>query len=146
MRPGEMAVIQAGIKFKVRLPDGQARGCKLTRTADSTTKLTTRKTFKRYSAATTSYQSSALWAATAWRFRETLSTRLRRLILTTPSGRVCLSAMFLANVILTMVVVYKLAGKLWACKQNHTPFDVVAWHGKYVLSDCRHQGGTLAYD
>lgn len=29
-------------------------------------------------------------------------------------------------------VVYKLAGNLFSCKQNHTPFDVVAWHGNYV--------------
>ncbi|CCF42448.1 hypothetical protein CH063_12443 [Colletotrichum higginsianum] len=27
-------------------------------------------------------------------------------------------------------IIYKLAGKLWSCKQNHTPFDVVAWDGK----------------
>ncbi|KAH7025682.1 putative homogentisate 1,2-dioxygenase [Microdochium trichocladiopsis] len=28
-------------------------------------------------------------------------------------------------------VIYKLTGKLFAYKQNHTPFDVVAWHGNY---------------
>lgn len=33
---------------------------------------------------------------------------------------------------LTAAVVYKLAGKLWSCKQSHTPFDVVAWDGKYA--------------
>lgn len=27
-------------------------------------------------------------------------------------------------------VVYKVGGKLFVCKQEHTPFDVVAWHGK----------------
>ncbi|KAF8596173.1 Homogentisate 1,2-dioxygenase [Ceratobasidium sp. AG-I] len=29
-------------------------------------------------------------------------------------------------------IVYKLGGKLFSCKQNHTPFDVVAYHGNYV--------------
>ncbi|KAF7796016.1 hypothetical protein EIP86_007185 [Pleurotus ostreatoroseus] len=29
-------------------------------------------------------------------------------------------------------VVYKLGGKLFVCSQDHTPFDVVAWHGNYV--------------
>ncbi|KAF1809997.1 putative homogentisate 1,2-dioxygenase [Eremomyces bilateralis CBS 781.70] len=29
-------------------------------------------------------------------------------------------------------ITYKLAGQLFAYKQNHTPFDVVAWHGSYV--------------
>jgi homogentisate 1,2-dioxygenase len=28
VRPGELAVIQAGIRFKVVLPDGPVRGCK----------------------------------------------------------------------------------------------------------------------
>ncbi|GJE85537.1 homogentisate 1,2-dioxygenase [Phanerochaete sordida] len=29
-------------------------------------------------------------------------------------------------------VLYKLGGQLWSCAQDHTPFDVVAWHGNYV--------------
>ncbi|KAL4250814.1 homogentisate dioxygenase family protein [Abortiporus biennis] len=29
-------------------------------------------------------------------------------------------------------IVYKVGGKLFECKQNHTPFDVVAWHGNYI--------------
>ncbi|KAE8388687.1 Homogentisate 1,2-dioxygenase [Aspergillus alliaceus] len=29
-------------------------------------------------------------------------------------------------------IVYKLGGKFFACTQNHSPFDVVAWHGNYV--------------
>nr|GAT52499.1 predicted protein [Mycena chlorophos] len=29
-------------------------------------------------------------------------------------------------------ITYKVAGKLFACHQEHTPFDVVAWHGNYV--------------
>lgn len=29
-------------------------------------------------------------------------------------------------------IVYKLAGKFFVSKQEHSPFDVVAWHGNYV--------------
>lgn len=29
-------------------------------------------------------------------------------------------------------IVYKLGGKFFESKQNHCPFDVVAWHGNYV--------------
>ncbi|KAJ8520765.1 hypothetical protein ONZ45_g2467 [Pleurotus djamor] len=31
-----------------------------------------------------------------------------------------------------IVYKYGLSGKLFVCKQEHTPFDVVAWHGNYV--------------
>ncbi|KAH9170650.1 homogentisate 1,2-dioxygenase [Lactarius sanguifluus] len=27
---------------------------------------------------------------------------------------------------------FRLGGRLFSCKQDHTPFDVVAWHGNYV--------------
>ncbi|KAI0034570.1 Homogentisate 1,2-dioxygenase [Vararia minispora EC-137] len=29
-------------------------------------------------------------------------------------------------------IVYKVCGRLFACTQEHTPFDVVAWHGNYA--------------
>lgn len=29
-------------------------------------------------------------------------------------------------------IVYKLAGQLYSCEQDHTPFDVVAWPENYV--------------
>lgn len=29
-------------------------------------------------------------------------------------------------------IIYKLGGKLFRSTQNHSPFDVVAWHGNYV--------------
>ncbi|KAJ7503555.1 homogentisate 1,2-dioxygenase [Mycena galericulata] len=29
-------------------------------------------------------------------------------------------------------ITYKVCGQLFACAQEHTPFDVVAWHGNYV--------------
>lgn len=33
-------------------------------------------------------------------------------------------------------VVYKLVGKFFRSVQGHSPFDVVAWHGNYVSSQC----------
>ncbi|GAA6034418.1 hypothetical protein JCM8097_002716 [Rhodosporidiobolus ruineniae] len=30
------------------------------------------------------------------------------------------------------LIYYKLMGTMWACSQEHSPFDVVAWHGNYV--------------
>jgi homogentisate 1,2-dioxygenase len=29
-------------------------------------------------------------------------------------------------------IIYKMGGSFFECKQNHCPFDVVAWHGNYV--------------
>jgi len=29
--------------------------------------------------------------------------------------------------------VFRVSGQLYGCHQEHTPFDVVAWHGKWVL-------------
>jgi homogentisate 1,2-dioxygenase len=29
-------------------------------------------------------------------------------------------------------IIYKLGGKFFKSKQNHSPFDVVAWHGNYI--------------
>ncbi|KAI1812613.1 homogentisate 1,2-dioxygenase [Poronia punctata] len=44
-------------------------------------------------------------------------------------------------------IVSRLNGRLWACEQNHTPFDVVAWHGtcypyKYDLARFCALGNT----
>lgn len=33
----------------------------------------------------------------------------------------------------TWSIVNKYNGRLFIAKQNHTPFDVVAWHGRYVI-------------
>lgn len=29
-------------------------------------------------------------------------------------------------------IIYKLGGRFFSSRQNHSPFDVVAWHGNYV--------------
>ena len=36
-------------------------------------------------------------------------------------------------------IVYKMGGKFFSSSQNHSPFDVVAWHGNYV---CLTQSNT----
>lgn len=41
--------------------------------------------------------------------------------------QVCIPPVY-APLILTST--YRLGGQLFTCKQEHTPFDVVAWHGK----------------
>ncbi|KAL0945421.1 hypothetical protein HGRIS_000913 [Hohenbuehelia grisea] len=99
VRPGELAVIQRGMKFKVALPDGPSRGyiqeifgshfilpdlgpiggCGLANPRDFETPL-----------------ASFDIDQSPWE------------------------------------IIYKLSGKLFVCKQEHTPFDVVAWHGNYV--------------
>jgi homogentisate 1,2-dioxygenase len=30
------------------------------------------------------------------------------------------------------VIVHKFGGALWSCRQDHSPFDVVGWHGNYA--------------
>ncbi|KAI0506021.1 homogentisate 1,2-dioxygenase [Xylaria bambusicola] len=45
-------------------------------------------------------------------------------------------------------IISRLNGQLWTCMQNHTPFDVVAWHGtcypyKYDLARFCVMGNTL---
>lgn len=41
-------------------------------------------------------------------------------------------------------IVYKLGGKFFQSKQNHCPFDVVAWHGNYVSNKyCQPLGNKL---
>ncbi|KAL0776417.1 hypothetical protein CaCOL14_007704 [Colletotrichum acutatum] len=99
VRPGELAVIQSGIRFKVGLPDGPARGY----------------------------------------IQEIFGSRYELPEL----GPLGSNGMALPRDFEFPVasfdmdtseweIVYKLAGKLWSCKQNHTPFDVVAWDGNYV--------------
>ncbi|KAH9945385.1 homogentisate 1,2-dioxygenase [Epithele typhae] len=99
VRPGELVVVQRGIKFKVGLPDGPVRGYILEVFGShfelpdlgplGTHGLANPRDFESPVASFDIDQS-------AWE------------------------------------VVYKVGGKLFICKQEHTPFDVVAWHGNYV--------------
>ncbi|KAF9532654.1 homogentisate 1,2-dioxygenase [Crepidotus variabilis] len=99
VRPGELCVIQRGIKFKVRLPDGPSRGYiqeifgshySLPELGPlGTHGLANRRDFEHPVAAFEVDQND-------WE------------------------------------IVYKVAGELHSCSQDHTPFDVVAWHGTYL--------------
>ncbi|TFK81305.1 homogentisate 1,2-dioxygenase [Polyporus arcularius HHB13444] len=99
VRPGELVVVQRGIKFKVGLPDGPSRGYILEIFGShfelpdlgplGTHGLANPRDFESPVASFDLDQSP-------WE------------------------------------IVYKVGGKLFSCKQEHTPFDVVAWHGNYV--------------
>ena len=98
-RPGELVVIQAGIRFRVMLPDGPIRGY-------------IQEIFG------THYELPELGPV--------------------GSNGMALPRDFESPVASfdvddsTWQITYKLAGSLHACWQDHTPFDVVAWHGNLV--------------
>lgn len=99
VRPGELAVIQRGIKFKVLLPDGPSRG-----------------------------------------YIEEIYGSHYELPELGPVGGHGLAnprdfEFPVASFDLDQSpweIAYKVGGKLFSCSQQHTPFDVVAWHGNYV--------------
>lgn len=99
VRPGELAVIPAGIKFKVRLPDGPVRGY-------------VQEIFGSH------YELPELGPV--------------------GSNGMAMPRDFeypLASFDVeqaTWKIRCKLAGQLYEYEQEHTPFDVVAWHGNYV--------------
>ncbi|CAE6464622.1 unnamed protein product [Rhizoctonia solani] len=96
VRPGEICVIQKGIRFKVELPDGDSRGY----------------------------------------IQEIFGSHFELPELGPLGGHGLANVRDFEHPIASFdidqspwEVVYKLGGKLWSCKQNHTPFDVVAYHG-----------------
>ncbi|KAI0749402.1 homogentisate 1,2-dioxygenase [Daedaleopsis nitida] len=101
-RPGELVVIQRGIKYKVGLPDGPSRGYILEIFGShfelpdlgplGTHGLANPRDFESPVASFDIDQSP-------WESKSNLLW---------------------------------VGGKLFSCKQEHTPFDVVAWHGNYV--------------
>lgn len=99
VRPGELVVIQAGIRFRVLLPDGPARGY-------------IQEIFGSH------YELPELGPV--------------------GSNGLALPRDFESPIASFDVdespweIVYKLAGGLHVCRQNHSPFDVVAWHGNLV--------------
>lgn len=96
VRPGELAVIQAGIRYSVRLPDGPSRGY-------------IQEVFG------TSYELPELgpFGANGMAYPRDFETPVASFDIDSTDWE----------------IIYKIAGKLHACKQSHTPFDVVAWHG-----------------
>ncbi|KAI0703787.1 homogentisate 1,2-dioxygenase [Cytidiella melzeri] len=97
--PGEIAVVQRGIKWKVVLPDGSARGY-------------IQEIFGSHYELPELGPLGANGLANVRDFEH-------------PVAHFDIDQS-------SWEVVYKLGGKYFTCKQTHTPFDVVAWHGNYV--------------
>jgi homogentisate 1,2-dioxygenase len=97
--PGEIVVVQRGIKFRVELPDGAARGfiC------------------ENYGAL----------------FRLPELGPIGANGLANPRDFLAPSAAF-EDLERPVEVVTKFEGNLWAADYDHSPLDVVAWHGNYV--------------
>lgn len=99
VRPGELVVIQRGMKFKVILPDGPSRGY-------------IQEIFGSH------YELPELGPLGANGLANP-----RDFEVPVASFDIDQSP---------WEIVYKVCGQLFLCKQEHTPFDVVAWHGNYV--------------
>ncbi|KAL5526159.1 hypothetical protein ACEPAG_7497 [Sanghuangporus baumii] len=99
VRPGELLVIQRGIRFRVAFPDGPSRGY----------------------------------------IQEIYGSHYELPELGPLGGHGLANARDFEHPVASFdidqspwEVVYKVCGELHVCKQEHTPFDVVAWHGNYV--------------
>ncbi|KAJ7589973.1 homogentisate 1,2-dioxygenase [Mycena floridula] len=99
VRSGELLVIQRGMKFKVKFPDGPSRGY-------------IQEIYGSH------YQLPELGPLGSHGL-----ANVRDFETPVASFDIDQSA---------WTIVYKVCGQLHACSQEHTPFDVVAWHGNYV--------------
>lgn len=99
VQPGEIVVIQRGIRFRVALPDGPSRGYLL----------------EIWGSHFELPELGPLGANGLANARDFLTPTATYEITKEP-----------------WEIVYKLGGKFFKSTQNHSPFDVVAWHGNYV--------------
>lgn len=99
VRPGELVVIQAGIKFKVKLPDGVGRGY-------------VQEVFGAHYELPELGPVGSNGMASPRDFEHPLAS-------------------FEVDQT-TWTIICKLGGQLFEYDQDHSPFDVVAWHGNYV--------------
>ncbi|MGI4802402.1 MAG: homogentisate 1,2-dioxygenase [Janthinobacterium lividum] len=99
IEPGEIAVIPRGVKFRVELPDGAARGYLC----------------ENYGGALTLPERGPIGANCMANQRDFLTP------VAAYEDRDAASKMFV-----------KWGGKLWECDLDHSPLDVVAWHGNYA--------------
>jgi homogentisate 1,2-dioxygenase len=99
VQPGEIVIIQRGIRFRVELPDGPSRGYIL-EIWGSTFELPELGPLGSNSLANT---------------RDFLTPTAKYEVIQEP-----------------WEIVYKLGGKFFKSTQQHSPFDVVAWHGNYI--------------
>ncbi|KAF8576002.1 Homogentisate 1,2-dioxygenase [Ramaria rubella] len=98
VRPGEIVVIQRGMRFKVSLPDGPSRGY-------------IQEIFGMHYELPELGPLGANGLANARDFESPIAS---------------------FDLDQTPWEIIRVAGTLHLCKQEHTPFDVVAWHGNYV--------------
>jgi homogentisate 1,2-dioxygenase len=100
VRPGELVAIQAGIRFSVGLPDGASRGY-------------VQEIFG------THYELPELgpFGSNGMAYPRDFETPVASFDVFDNNDGVCWK------------ITYKVGGKLHTCEQDHTPFDVVAWHG-----------------
>jgi homogentisate 1,2-dioxygenase len=99
VEPGEIAVIQRGIKFRVELPDGVARGY----------------VCENYGALLRLPDLGLIGANGLAASRDFL----------TPVAA-------FEDVAGECEIIAKFAGRVWRAKTDHSPLDVVAWHGNYA--------------
>jgi homogentisate 1,2-dioxygenase len=97
--PGEIAVVPRGIRFRVEVPDGLARGYLC----------------ENFGASFTLPERGPIGANGLANERDFLYPRAA---FTEEDG--------------TVQVVNKFGGNLWAADYDHSPLDVVAWHGNYA--------------
>ncbi|GAA5982310.1 hypothetical protein JCM11641_002005 [Rhodosporidiobolus odoratus] len=97
--PGEIFVIQRGLRFKVKLPEGPSRGY-------------IQEIFGSHYKLPELGPLGANGLANARDFEHPVAS-----FEVDQSG---------------WQITYKLMGTFWSCSQEHSPFDVVAWHGNYV--------------
>ncbi|UED83380.1 homogentisate 1,2-dioxygenase [Streptomyces profundus] len=115
--PGQVALIPRGVRFRVELPDGRARGY----------------VCENYGQPFTLPELGPIGANGLANARDFLAPTAA---FDEPTGPV--------------EVIDKFCGRLWAAERDHTPLDVVAWHGNHLpyLYDLRRFNvlGSLSYD
>ncbi|KAL4247480.1 homogentisate dioxygenase family protein [Abortiporus biennis] len=100
VHPGEIAVVQCGLKFKIGLPDGPSRGY-------------VQEIYGTHFELPELGPLGANGMANVRDFEHPVAS-------------------FDIDQSNQWEIIYKIAGQFFTCKQGHTPFDVVAWHGNYV--------------
>lgn len=103
VRPGEIAVLPRGIRYRVTLPNGVARGYVL-------------ELYQGH------FQLPELGPIGSNGLANARDFEIP-------------TAKFTEETSTVWHIVNKYDNKLFVAKQNHTPFDVVAWHGTYVFAD-----------
>lgn len=115
VQPGEIAVIQRGLRFRVSLPDEQpVRGYIL-----------------------------EVWGS---RFELPELGPLGANGLANARDFLSPVASYDKNREQPWEIVYKMGGKFFTSAQNHSPFDVVAWHGNYVRPSLLYSLSSLVSD